>query len=104
MGEDSPIAGSGSMPILASFPVDFLLTNLVCALVMELSTYLNQTGKSPASFAAEIGVSATTVYRYILGDRTPRREVLQRILHQTGGLVRPDDFFSTPGAETHAPQ
>lgn len=62
---------------------------------MTLNDYLVATGKSREAFAAEIGVSTTTVCRYILGQRTPKRAILARIRAHTANRVTADDFFNS---------
>jgi DNA-binding transcriptional regulator YdaS (Cro superfamily) len=59
--------------------------------IMLLSAYLEQTGKTYSQFATEIGVEPTTVYRWIRGDRFPRKH-LQDIAKATKGKVTANDF------------
>ncbi len=66
---------------------------LVLLVLMTLNEYLIANGKSREAFAAEIGVSTTTVCRYILGQRYPKREILQRIRAHTSNRVTADDFL-----------
>lgn len=60
---------------------------------MDLRAYLDCREIEIAAFAAEIGVTQTSLYRYLAGDRTPRKDVLLRIQAATRGEVSPNDFF-----------
>jgi len=63
---------------------------------MRLRAYLDGHDISISAFAEAIGVSVQAVHRYLGGDRIPRPEVMQRIVVQTKGAVRPDDFYAVP--------
>jgi len=63
---------------------------------MQLRQYFAERGVTVADFADAIGVSVQTVYRYVHGERLPRRQIMDRIVYETGGEVRPDDFFLVP--------
>lgn len=58
-----------------------------------LSAYLQQNNVSYEAFAARLGVSAMSVSRWARGQNFPRKETLQRIKQETGGLVTPDSFL-----------
>lgn len=59
---------------------------------MELRTYLDLEKTAPADFAEAIGVTTTALYRYMTGERLPRRDVMARISSKTCGKVSPNDF------------
>ena len=61
---------------------------------MNLRTYLDRHNIPPATFAGDIQVSVAALYRYMAGDRMPRRDVMGRIAQETRGLVQPNDFFA----------
>lgn len=61
--------------------------------VMRLSAYLSDNGESPAEFAARLGVTGEAVRLWIVGERTPRRQMLALIAEKTEGAVTPADFF-----------
>jgi predicted transcriptional regulator len=61
---------------------------------MQLRSYLDENGISPAAFAAQIPVSGAALYRYMAGERIPRRAVLEKIIHLTGGAVGAADFYA----------
>jgi transcriptional regulator with XRE-family HTH domain len=61
---------------------------------MQLRTYLDEKGISPAAFAAQIPVSGAALYRYMAGERIPRRAILERITHLTRGAVSASDFYA----------
>jgi len=69
---------------------------------MTLAQWLRRTAVSQADFARMIGVTQATVCRYVAGTRIPRRAIMARIEHATGGQVTPADFYG--GAEQPAPQ
>lgn len=60
---------------------------------MQLRQYLDKHDTDVAVFAAKIGVTAQTVYRYLTGDRLPHRDVMERICRATKGAVQPNDWF-----------
>jgi predicted transcriptional regulator len=57
---------------------------------MSLSTYLQKNGLSYDDFGQMIGVTATSVYRYAMGDRFPRPSILSRIKKATRGEITYD--------------
>lgn len=58
---------------------------------MQLRTYLQRGKIAPAVFASAVGVSVTTVYRWLAGDRFPLRH-LDEIERVTHGAVKANDF------------
>lgn len=60
---------------------------------MKLGTHLAANGITHAEFAIRIGTSQAAVTRYVLGQRTPRPEVIARIAEATGGDVTANDFM-----------
>jgi transcriptional regulator with XRE-family HTH domain len=60
---------------------------------MDLRRYIKMTNKTATDFAKEIGVSHSTVVRYMQGLRVPNSLTMQRIVKATNGAVTPDDFF-----------
>jgi len=61
---------------------------------MKITDWLTKNNISDADFAERIGVSRQALWRYKAGDRIPKRSILDRIKDETGGDVRPADFFS----------
>ncbi len=61
---------------------------------MNLRCYLVENGIGTVAFAASIGVSLQALHRYLLGERIPRPDVLERIARVTDGCVQPNDFFA----------
>lgn len=59
-----------------------------------LGRHLFNEGITVPAFAGEIGVSVQAVHRYVAGERTPHRRVMERITTVTGGKVQPNDFFA----------
>jgi transcriptional regulator with XRE-family HTH domain len=59
---------------------------------MKLSDYLELSQISDAEFARRIGVERQAVGRYKLGERSPKKEILQEIYKATAGAVTPNDF------------
>lgn len=60
---------------------------------MKLGTYLSENGITHADFATRIGTSQAAVTRYVLEQRTPRPDVLSRIMSTTSGEVTANDFM-----------
>jgi len=60
---------------------------------MKLEAWLENTGRTSASFARELGVGPSTVHRLLKRERKPSYEIMEKIIAATGGAVRPDDFF-----------
>ncbi len=65
---------------------------------MDLDSYLSREGISNATFAEQIGVDPSSVWRFRQGARIPRRETMQKIVDLTGGDVTPNDFFREDAA------
>lgn len=63
---------------------------------MKITDWLTTNKISDAEFASRIGVSRQALWRYKSGERIPKRDIIERILHETDGEVRPADFFSIP--------
>lgn len=59
---------------------------------MKLAEYLEATGAKVAAFAEQVGVSDTSVYRWINRTRTPTPEQMRVIYRVTKGLVQPNDL------------
>ncbi|HWJ86904.1 MAG TPA: helix-turn-helix transcriptional regulator [Pelagibacterium sp.] len=70
---------------------------------MLLADYLRKRNLAAASFAQAIGVSRQTVFRYISGERMPRRAILNRIEEETQGAVTASDFLSSTSHAELAP-
>jgi DNA-binding transcriptional regulator YdaS (Cro superfamily) len=68
---------------------------MVMTQIMQLQTYLKHQSISPAVFAIAVGVSTTTVYRWISGKRFPARH-LKHIAKVTRGAVTPNDWLEQP--------
>jgi transcriptional regulator with XRE-family HTH domain len=67
---------------------------------MTLSDYLIQKDLKDADFAGKCGVDRTTIMRIREGKTKPSHALMERIAIETGGLVRPDDYFDgLPEAE-----
>lgn len=63
---------------------------------MDLQAYLSDAGITPSEFAIAIGVTPTSVKRYIDRTRTPRGTIMARIIRATDGRVGPDDLWVPP--------
>lgn len=61
---------------------------------MKLEHYIEANGLTHAEFANKIGVTASSVTRYLLGLRTPRKPTLLKIIAATNGMVTANDFLS----------
>lgn len=60
---------------------------------MQLRSYIEGRDIDVGDFAASIGVSRQSVWRYIHGERLPRRDVMARIAKVTKGRVTALDFY-----------
>lgn len=60
-----------------------------------LSAYLRQQDISIQMFAKMVNVKVASVHRYVLGERIPRPEILERIIKVTKGAVQANDFFAS---------
>jgi DNA-binding transcriptional regulator YiaG len=63
---------------------------------MKLTDYLNLESMTHADFARLIEVSREAVRLWTAGERTPRKEQMQRIMEVTDGQVTPNDFLREP--------
>ena len=61
---------------------------------MNLGQYLAEEKIKPASFAATLGVPASTVARWVSRARVPRLEWLAKIEEATKGQVTASDFMA----------
>jgi predicted transcriptional regulator len=59
---------------------------------MQLREWLSKVNRRPADFAAEIGVSRRSVYRYLSGRFRPDWDVISKIRVATGGQVAAADW------------
>jgi len=60
---------------------------------MNLKSFLKLFNISNKNFAKDIGVSAVSLSRYIIGERIPEKKIINKIFQQTNGLVDANDFF-----------
>ncbi len=67
---------------------------------MKLEAYLNKTHQSIEDFAQEAGISAQAIYKYLRGERLPRKEFLNRLAAVTNGEVTANDFLDLPQPST----
>lgn len=63
---------------------------------MKLEEYLTQESLKPAHFALRLGVPASTVMRWLKGDRTPSLASMDNISRATNGKVTSSDFLPRP--------
>lgn len=63
---------------------------------MTIRDYLDACGLTLAAFAAEVGVSEAAMSRYARAKRTPRPDILRRIVAASGGRIQPNDLFERP--------
>ena len=65
---------------------------------MTLAQYLLKTGTTQAAFAAQAGLAASTVSRYLAGEIVPTLGQMRRIAEATGGAVKPNDWLTAGAA------
>ena len=76
---------------------------MVNMVAMKLRAYLDESQKTAAEFATEIGVTVQAVHRYINDERFPAREVRSRIQAATNGKVQLNDFGAMQEARAPTP-
>lgn len=65
---------------------------------MTLAEYFQQNPhETKSGFAERIGVSPTFVTYLTQGQKKPGLDVAEAIERETGGAVRPQDFYDSPG-------
>ncbi len=64
---------------------------------MKLEQYLKENDLKPSTFAARVGVSASTITRLLKGERGIGFKVLKAISEGTEGAVTAEDFFQSEG-------
>lgn len=62
----------------------------------RLIQYLNKANLTQEAFAKALGVSQATISRIVLNQSKPSLALAVRIEIETGGAVRPADFFAKP--------
>ena len=60
---------------------------------MGLDEFMRARGLTNAAFARLLDVTEMSVLRYRRGSRLPRRQVLEKIVTITNGMVTANDFF-----------
>jgi transcriptional regulator with XRE-family HTH domain len=60
---------------------------------MTLADYLKRENMKDGDFAAKVECDRTTILRIRTGQTKPTPPLMERIAIETGGLVRPDDYF-----------
>ena len=62
----------------------------------DIKTYLSSTNQTVAEFAAKAGISAQSLYKYINGERTPRKNHYNKMVLASDGVLDASTFFPTP--------
>jgi glutamine synthetase len=70
---------------------------------MKIRNYLDETGLTLAEFAARVRVSGAAMSRYARGKRTPRPDVVRRIVAASGGRIQANDLFDLAAGAAGAP-
>lgn len=60
---------------------------------MQLTQWLSIHDLTAAEFGRRVGVGRATALRYAKGQRIPDRDVMARIVRETGGAVTANDFY-----------
>ncbi len=58
-----------------------------------LAAWRRRAGLTRKAFAAQLGLSALTLWRYERKGQVPKPAILARIREATGGALRPEDFY-----------
>lgn len=69
---------------------------------MGIDEYLSQAGITAAKFADAIGISAVSLGRIARGEQNTTRDVIRRIIAESGGAITAGDVVHAP-ADTAAP-
>jgi hypothetical protein len=59
---------------------------------MKIREYIEKNRLDPVAFALSIGISVTTIYRYMAG-RIPHRKTAYKIEEATNGLVTVEEMM-----------
>lgn len=65
-----------------------------------LTDHIKNLGITQNAFAAQIGVSKGYLSQILSGQRSPSRDMIQKIDHATEGKVPPSVWFQTPEEAT----
>lgn len=66
---------------------------------MKLIDYMRLRNLRPEEIAERVGdVSTSGVRKWMVGERIPRKDQMERLVAVTGGEVLPNDFFDLSGA------
>lgn len=60
---------------------------------MTLQEYLDLPGRTATKLAVATGASVSTITRAAKGTILPSKPLMEKIFHETGGKVTPNDFF-----------
>ena len=71
---------------------------------MKLSDYIKEKQIEKRELASRIGVSFTSLGRYLAGTRRPEWNVMARIARVTGGQVMPNDFLDEAAFSSDEPE
>jgi DNA-binding transcriptional regulator YdaS (Cro superfamily) len=66
---------------------------------MKLENWLKAENIQPSEFGRRIGVSHTSVGRWLRGVRIPRPAQMAAITRETGGAVTAADFYASASGE-----
>ena len=65
---------------------------------MKIRQYLDEVGLTLAEFATQVAVSEAAMSRYSRAKRTPRPDVVRRIVAASGGRIQANDLFELAAA------
>lgn len=63
---------------------------------MKLIDYLHRERLTASAFAARIEVPTSTITRLLARERSPRLDLLEKVMIGTDGEVTPNDFVTIP--------
>lgn len=63
---------------------------------MKLIDYLHRERLTATAFAERIAVPPSTITRLLAGERSPRLDLLKKVMIGTDGEVTPNDFVDLP--------
>lgn len=63
---------------------------------MKLADYLHREHLTASAFAERIDVPPSTITRLLAGQRSPRLDLLVKVMEGSNGEVTPNDFLALP--------
>lgn len=62
----------------------------------DIKTYLSETGQTVAEFAAKAEISEQALYKYIRGERQPRKKHFNKLVAASDGVLDANIIYALP--------